>query len=79
MKFTYDEALAFIGIITLILREFSSELLHAVAHSNHKWRFEIAYAFTKTKDNIRYSNAIAECINNQIKTITKAAYGYCNF
>ena len=79
MKFTYDEALAFIERITLNLRESRSELLHAIARSYHKWRFEIANAFTKTQNNIRYTNAIAESINNQIKTITKAAYGYTNF
>lgn len=78
MKFTYDEALAFIEIITLNLRESSSELLHAVVRSYHKWRFEIANAFTKTQNDIRYTNAIAESINDQIKTITKAAYGYSN-
>jgi len=44
-----------------------------------QWRVEIASAFSYTQNKIRYSNAIAESINNQIKTITKAAYGYNNF
>lgn len=79
MRFTFDEALRFIERISLNLRDAHSELLHAVGRSYHKWRVEIASAFSYTQNKIRYSNAIAESINNQIKTITKAAYGYNNF
>ena len=79
MKFTFDEALSFINRISENLRHANSELLHAVGRSYHKWRVEIASAFSYTQNKIRYTNAIAESINNQIKTITKAAYGYLNF
>jgi len=50
-----------------------------VGRSYHKWRFEIANAFSKTQNNIRFNNGVAETINNHIKSITKAAYGYRNF
>jgi transposase len=79
LKFTYDEALLFVKRITDNLRATNSPLLHAVGNSYHKWRFEIASSFSYSQNKIRYTNAIAENINNQIKTITKAAYGYKNF
>lgn len=79
LRFTYDEALLFIQRISTNLADTSSPLLHAVGDSYHKWRFEIASAFSYTQNKIRYTNSIAENINNQIKTITKAAYGYRNF
>lgn len=79
LKFTYDEALRFIERIRDNLIFSSNELLKATGRSFHKWRFEIANAFSIKHNNIRYTNAIAESINNQIKTITKAAYGYKDF
>lgn len=79
MNFTFDEALSFINRISENLRHANSELLHAVGRSYHKWRVEIASAFSCTQNKIRYTNAIAESINNQIKPITKSAYGYLNF
>lgn len=79
LKFTYDEALVFIERIRDNLIFSSNELLKETGRSFHKWRFEIANAFSKTQNNIRYTNAIAESINNKIKTITKSAYGYKDF
>ena len=79
LKFTYDEALLLIQRIANNLRSTDSPLLHKVGDSYQKWRFEIASAFSYTQNKIRYTNSIAENINNQIKTITKAAYGYTNF
>ena len=61
------------------LKNTSSELLKKVGETFHKWRYEIANAFTKDAKQNKYSNAIAECINNQLKTIIKSAYGYHNF
>lgn len=72
MKFTFDEALSFINRISENLRHANSELLHAFGRSYHKWRVEIASTFSYTQNKIRYKNAIAESINNQIKTITKS-------
>ncbi|MBO4541455.1 MAG: transposase [Bacilli bacterium] len=56
-----------------------SELLRRVGDTFRKWRYEITNAFTKDAKRNRYTNAIAECINNQLKTIIKSAYGYHNF
>jgi transposase len=63
----------------LNLKNCESPIIQEVGRSYHKWRFEIANAFSKTQNNIRYHNGIAEIINNHIKSITKAAYGYRNF
>jgi transposase len=78
-KFTYEEAINFIYRISQNLINSHVELLQAVGRSYHKWRVEIASALSYTQNNIRYTNAVAESINNQIKTITKSAYGYRNF
>ena len=76
---TYEETLTFISFLVNRLRNSSSEILKKVGDTFHKWRYEIANAFTKDAKQNRYSNAIAECINNQLKTIIKSAYGYHNF
>lgn len=78
-KSTFDEALRFIGRISQNLQCCESPLIKEVGRSYHKWRVEIANAFSKTHNNIRYHNGVAENINNHIKSITKAAYGYRNF
>ena len=44
-----------------------------------RWRVEIANGLAKTQNEIHYTNAIAESLNNQLKTIIKVAYGYKNF
>ena len=76
---SYEETLNFIEFLSQKLKNSSSELLKKVGDTFHKWRYEIANAFTKDAKENRYSNAIAECINNQLKTIIKSAYGYHNF
>ena len=78
-KFTFDEALVFLKRISDNLINCESPIVREVGRSYHKWRFEIATAFSKTQNNIRYNNGVAETINNHIKSITKAAYGYRNF
>lgn len=76
---TFDESLTFIEHLSNKLINSDSELLKKVGDTFHKWRYEIANAFTKNAKQNKYSNAIAECINNQLKTIIKSAYGYHNF
>ena len=76
---TFDESLTFIEHLSNKLINSDSELLKKVGDTFHKWRYEIANAFTKNAKQKKYSNAIAECINNQLKTIIKSAYGYHNF
>ena len=79
LRYTFDEALLFIERISSNLKNSESPIIQEVGRSYHKWRFEIANAFSKTQNNIRYHNGVAETINNHIKSITKAAYGFQNF
>lgn len=76
---SYEETLKSVEFMSQRLKNSSSELLKKVGDTFHKWRYEIANAFTKDAKQNKYSNAIAECINNQLKTIIKSAYGYHNF
>lgn len=78
-SFTFTEALDFIEWISRKLLNSGNELLVSVGRSYHKWRTEIANGFAKNQNKVRYTNAIAESINNQLKTIIKSAYGYHNF
>jgi transposase len=79
LRYTFDEVLLFIERISSNLKNCESPIIQEVGRSYHKWRFEIANAFSKTQNNIRYHNGVAETINNHIKSITKAAYGFQNF
>ncbi len=76
---TFEEALNFVLRISNRLENSDSILLKTVGKTYHKWRFEIANGFAKNQAHIHYTNAIAEGINNQIKTVIKSAYGYHNF
>ena len=76
---TFEEALNFVLRIAKRLEETNSDLLKAVGKTYRKWRVEIANGFAKNQARVHYTNAIAEGINNQIKTIIKSAYGYHNF
>ena len=44
-----------------------------------KWKVGISNRISRSQNLIHYTNAIAEGLNNQLKTIIKAAYGYNNF
>ena len=76
---TYEESLLFIDNISKRLKGTNNDILQKVGQSYHKWRYEIANGFTKNPYHIHISNGIAECINNNIKTIIKLSYGYRNF
>ncbi|NCA95452.1 MAG: hypothetical protein EOM74_00565 [Methanomicrobia archaeon] len=76
---TYDEALNFVERMSMKLLNSENENLKMVGRTYHKWRVEIANGFSKSQKQIRYTNAIAEGLNNQLKTILKSAYGYHNF
>ena len=78
-KRTYDETLSFVKHISARLLDCKSDLLKKVGETFIKWRYEIANAFTREAKELHYTNAIAECLNNQLKTIIKSAYGYHNF
>ncbi|MCQ2794321.1 MAG: ISL3 family transposase [Bacilli bacterium] len=76
---SYEDALDFVERISKKLIFLPNPLLKAVGRTYHKWRYEIANGFDKKSRDFHYTNAIAEGLNNQLKTITKSAYGYHNF
>ena len=76
---TYEEALKFVERMSDKLINSPCEDLKAVGRTYHKWRYEIANGFAKGNKTFHYTNAIAEGLNSQLKTIIKSAYGYHNF
>ena len=76
---TFSKALDFINNISQRLLSSDSETLRTVGRTYRKWKVGIANSFSDNQNNIRYTNAIAESLNNQLKTIIKSAYGYYNF
>ena len=76
---TYEESYNFIFWISKRLQDTGNKTLQDVGKSYYKWRYEIANGFVKNKYHIHISNGIAECINNNIKTVIKLSYGYRNF
>ena len=76
---TYDESLSFIIHMSERLKNTGNDTLKKVGQSYYKWRYEIANGFTKNEYHVHISNGIAECINNNIKTVIKLSYGYRNF
>jgi len=78
-SFTFEEAEDFIVWISDRLANSLCEDLKAVGRTYRKWRVEIANAFVKRQTGENLTNAIAENMNNHIKTIIKSAYGYQNF
>lgn len=76
---TYEEALKFVERMSNKLTNSPCDDLKAVGKTYHKWRYEIANGFAKGNKTFHYTNAMAEGLNNQLKTIIKSAYGYHNF
>lgn len=76
---TFEEAVEFIEFLSAKLKNSGSDILKKAGDTFHKWRYGIANAYSNDAKRNHYSNAIAECINNQLKTILKTAYGYRNF
>ena len=77
--FNYEEALNFISRIINKLELTSSELLKKIAKTYYEYRYEIANGLNKKSRQFKYSNSVAENINNHIKTLIKISYGYRNF
>lgn len=76
---TFEEALAFVERMVNKLANANNEDLQSVGRTYHKWRVEIANGFAKNQKHLHYTNAVAESLNNQLKTVLKSAYGYHNF
>ena len=53
--------------------------LEKVGRTYLKWKIEIINAFSREAREKKLTNATAEGMNNQIKTMLKSAYGYENF
>ena len=77
--YSFEEAVNFINRIVSRLHATTSDILKTVAKTYHRWRNEIANGLAKSQRQMKYTNAIAESLNNQLKTIIKSAYGYHNF
>lgn len=75
----FDESYNFFSHVAKKLKESGNELLIKVGDTYRKWITEVANAYSNRINGIHYTNAIAENINNQLKTILKSAYGYKNF
>ena len=78
-KRNFQDALDFISYIVDRLNSTNHPELISVASSFHRWRFAIANAFSRSQNGTRITNAIAENINNHLKSIIKVSYGYHNF
>lgn len=76
---TNYESISFIDFLSKKLINTNNETLIKVGETFKKWKKEIANAYTVNIKKINYTNAIAESINNQLKTIIKSANGYKNF
>lgn len=77
--YTFTEALNFIERISNRLHLIGNPLFEKVGQTYHRWRIEIANGFARNQKDVHYTNAIAESLNNGLKTIIKDAYGYQNF
>lgn len=77
--YSFNEAYDFINHLSNRLSLIDDDGIKAVSNTYRKWSGEIASALSKSQTGRRYTNGIAEAINNQLKTIIKSAYGYHNF
>lgn len=77
--YSFKEAYEFIWHISERLLLSGNDGLESVGRTYRKWSGEIASGLSKSQSGRRYTNGIAESINNRLKTIIKSAYGYRNF
>ena len=75
----FASALAFVERIAGRLHLSGSPLLQEVARSYRHWRVEIANGLARTQTGHRFSNGVAEGLNNRIKTLKKISNGCLNF
>ena len=76
---TWTEAADFVERVASRLIGSGSPLLEKVGQSYRKWKAQIANGLSTNQGGRRLSNGIAECLNNQIKTIKKISNGCVNF
>ena len=75
----FEEAHRFLDRVITKLRASLYEDLHKVADTYNNWRYEIANAFDMSSKPKRYTNGLAEGINNKLKTLCKISYGFGSF
>ena len=78
-KANFDEAKEFVIFIANRLIDSGNEHLVSVGRTYMKWKAGIANGLAKSQNHTKLTNAVAESLNNQLKTIIKSAYGYHNF
>ena len=75
----FASALAFVERVSRKLVGSGSPLLESVGRTYWHWRVEIANGFARTQTGRRFSNGVAEGLNNRIKTLKKISNGCLNF
>lgn len=75
----FKDALSFVDFISKRLLDSKLDYLSSVGRTYRKWRVGIANGLAKSQNHSKLTNAIAESLNNHLKTIIKSAYGYHNF
>ena len=75
----FASALAFVERIAGRLESSGSPLLSKVGATYRRWRVEIANGFARTQTGRRFSNGVAEGLNNRIKTLKKISNGCLSF
>ena len=78
-KINFKEALEFVEFIAKRLADSGNDVLDSVGKTYRKWKVGIANGLARSQNHTKLTNAVAESLNNQLKTIIKSAYGYHNF
>lgn len=78
-KVNFKEALEFVEFISKRLIDSGNDSLASVGKTYRKWKVGIANGISRSQNRTKLTNAVAESLNNQLKTIIKSAYGYHNF
>ena len=76
---SFDKAMEFVIFIAQRLISSGNQILESVGKTYMKWKAGIANGLARSQNHTKLTNAVAESLNNQLKTIIKSAYGYHNF
>ena len=78
-KNNFKESMEFVEFIAKRLINSDNNILESVGRTYMKWRVGIANGLARSQNHTKLTNAVAESLNNQLKTIIKSAYGYHHF
>ncbi len=76
---TFAEAVAFVERVANRLIGTGSPHLERVGRTYLHWKIQIANGLARNQTGCRFSNGVAEGLNNQIKTLKKISNGCLNF